>query len=1010
METWTSLCIIDYGMTGLYRIGASRGRTMAEDNKQRSCRLVRVVSCLLAILLASPDDLLAGSAQLPLTAYDQGNGLETLSVTRIVQDRKGQVWAGTENGLYLYDGVGFVGVDQAQGFATSEVVAMAAADGGGLWVASRSGLYLGQDGQFAHVDDGTGRTVLVDRGQTLASMPDGELAAVSDHRLMRLLPGPQGRWRLEPLLPAHAAAVPGDEQVYSVFHHGDTLWFGCGQSICALRQGHVIRYGQAANVPADKWLNFLQARDGTLWARGTRTLRALPPGAQRFIDRSLPADDGDVAASALEMAEDADGGVLTRSAHGVARWKRGSWEFFDENAGIPQIGISTLASDQDGSIWMGTFGRGVLHWGGYGQVQNWTPRQGLSSPLTWSITADDAGDIWVANELGGNVIAGRGERVMPWPAEAAAPHQSRSVLRAADGSMWIVLFDGRVLRYRSDTRRTDVVATVPYFLRGGYLDRSGQLWVLSVGGLYRIQDTGAAVREAPEVIATGMCSDLAEDPAGTLWLACSSGLYRRQQGHWRKLQEGPVASPSGYEHVVATADGGLLLSTLEPGLLRGRLHGDGVTLSRVEDPLLDRTRFYFLRPDRAGRIWAGGGNGVDVLENGRWTRLSMSDGLVWNETDHNAFHADDDGTIWIGTAAGVSHLLDPGALLSPRTLSPRLLSVNHGATRLAPAPSLKLSANSDALEFRLAVLGNSAGYPVHFRYRMQGVDKDWTQTQLRELRYASLPAGSYRLEVQLVDDNRRTVSAPLTLQIELTAPWWRTPWAYAAYLLLGLAGLAVLWRWRNHQLIRHAQVLEHVVQQRTAELQDEKRELEKTQAELYLQATHDQLTGVLNRSAIMESVRLQAQDKDSPQGLALAMLDVDHFKSINDRYGHVAGDVLLRELAQRLLARLPAGAVFGRYGGEEFLLAVRGASLDQVHSVLHDLLEAVTGEPHSWEGHALQITCSVGISWLPAGDTASVNELIVRADELLYQAKRQGRNRIIPEVPRDRLTPAEPSP
>lgn len=819
-------------------------RKVRSPGRQHLTWLARLALCLLPLL-----PLRVAATQLPLTTYGQDNGLTSLSVIRLHQDRLGFVWVGTEKGLYRFEGVGFNQIDAGQGFTVSEVVSLAEDAQGRLWVGSRAGLQLREREHFGWVRP-NGETLHVDRGQTLAPTADGGMLLVSGNRLLQLVPGSHGQWRLQlPFGDSQLKAIPGLGKVSAVFHRDGITWFGCGEEMCRLRDGQLERYGPARGVPADKWLGILGASDGSLWVRGIHTVRRLAVGAEAFVAHDLPGNQTEVAASSIDLVEDDHGHILTRSASGLARWDGVQWELFGAGEGIPTAGVSSLLADRDGTIWIGTYGRGLLHWSGGDATQNWTAAQGLGT-LIWSIARDRSGSVWVADDWGINTIDPSQQRAQRQPLALAPPYQARAVLVTDDGAVWFFLFDGRVLRRPPSSGAIAVVATLPFLVRGAYLDRSGRFWAYTLGGLYSLDAaSGKVERAAPEVIPSSMCADLAEDGAGRLWLACSSGLFRHAGGRWTRVRVLPQESLGGFENVAVTPDGRLWLSSLQPGLLVGQAgDADSIGLTPVDDALLADSRFYFLRTDHQGRLWAGGNSGVDVLDAQHWTRLSSHDGLLWDETNHGAFHADVDGSIWIGSPVGLSHLLKPRQVLSPRDIRPLLLSARYAGHELAgPDPSLSFDATG-ALELRFAVLGNSSGSPVHFRYRLSGIDKDWVETISRELRYASLPYGNYRFELQTVDVNQRRDSAPLNLDFTLRPPWWRTWPAYAGLALLALAALVLAWRWRVRVLVIHARRLEQAVSLRTSQLHQALR----ARSMLLARISHDLRTPL---AGIIDSVR-----------------------------------------------------------------------------------------------------------------------------------------------------------
>jgi diguanylate cyclase (GGDEF)-like protein len=153
----------------------------------------------------------------------------------------------------------------------------------------------------------------------------------------------------------------------------------------------------------------------------------------------------------------------------------------------------------------------------------------------------------------------------------------------------------------------------------------------------------------------------------------------------------------------------------------------------------------------------------------------------------------------------------------------------------------------------------------------------------------------------------------------------------------------------------------------------------------------DGLTGLFNHTAAKS--RLKAMVSERAQGmLAVAMIDIDHFKSINDTYGHPVGDQVIRGLAWLLKGRLRSIDLIGRYGGEEFLVALPDVSLKQARSVIDRIRSDFSALPHAHPGGALYATFSAGLSAYPIVDTAA--GLTEAADEALMEAKRMGRNRV----------------
>ena len=163
--------------------------------------------------------------------------------------------------------------------------------------------------------------------------------------------------------------------------------------------------------------------------------------------------------------------------------------------------------------------------------------------------------------------------------------------------------------------------------------------------------------------------------------------------------------------------------------------------------------------------------------------------------------------------------------------------------------------------------------------------------------------------------------------------------------------------------------------------------------QLVSQASHDSLTSLLNRSAILEVLQKELiRSARAGTPVAVIMTDLDHFKNVNDTYGHLAGDAVLREAARRMSASLRAYDSVGRYGGEEFLIVAPGCSAAEGAELAERLRKCVCGGPIDASGDTIFATMSFGVA--ATCDVKEVNQLLRVADEALYAAKKAGRNRV----------------
>jgi diguanylate cyclase (GGDEF)-like protein len=205
-------------------------------------------------------------------------------------------------------------------------------------------------------------------------------------------------------------------------------------------------------------------------------------------------------------------------------------------------------------------------------------------------------------------------------------------------------------------------------------------------------------------------------------------------------------------------------------------------------------------------------------------------------------------------------------------------------------------------------------------------------------------------------------------------------------------------RSENENVVREAnEQLERNVSRRTAELSAALEQLAEANSRLRESNRRDVLTGMFNRRHFREVFeQLLQQAHETRQPLSLMLIDLDHFKMVNDDFGHLAGDECLRALARMLNQCLAteAGAVVARFGGEEFVVVLPGVASPRVLDIAEKVRQHIGKEPVHYAGREIRITASIGVHSVPAGASASADEVLHYADDALYSAKNAGRNRV----------------
>jgi diguanylate cyclase (GGDEF)-like protein len=404
--------------------------------------------------------------------------------------------------------------------------------------------------------------------------------------------------------------------------------------------------------------------------------------------------------------------------------------------------------------------------------------------------------------------------------------------------------------------------------------------------------------------------------------------------------------------------------------------------------------------DEQGRIWSQ--QHVYDPARDRLDELSEADGRHFGTGWFHSQARLPDGRLVFGGSRGLL-VVDPARYAPARTAAPLVLTglrVN-GVARPAPPAGTRLriepGERSFGVEFAALDLRDPAR--VRYGYQLEGFDPDWTVVgaDLGVAAYGNLPPGGYRLRVRTLDRGGAWGDAELGLDIEVRPAWWQRPATQGAMALALLAGVAALVQWRTRALRRQRQWLERQVAERTAALE--------------AQSLTDPLTGLHNRRFLLQRLPLDAaaslrrhaearrQGRPPPADadLLFFVIDLDHFKQVNDLHGHAAGDAVLSQVRERLVEAFRQADHLVRWGGEEFLIAVRDTPRARAAELAERVRRVVERTPFRLpDGRELRRTCSVGFAAFPlvgeqpdALDWAAVIDV---ADAALLGVKRGGRN------------------
>jgi len=737
--------------------------------------------------------------------YGTAEGLQNLTILSLAQDHEGFVWAGSEGGLYRYDGTRFRLMGAAEGLpCTTEVHGLHVSADGAVWANTCSKLFRFNGKQFQQV---AGVDEMLNRAQSMADGPTGLVVATTTGLLQVRPDSADGALQARPYL-------AGGQRVRGVFSQGKQLWYGCENRLCVAEDGHATEYGEAEGLPLHSWDAIEVTPDGTVWARSPTELYRKTRGAARFEREPLEISPS-MYWGALTVGP--DGTLMVPTDNGLAIRQGGGWNLIDEARGLRSSWTSAALLDREGTLWIALAGAGLARRLGTGEWESWTKAQGLPANLIWNILRDRKGSLWVGTNAG----LRRMEGPLPprtWTRQDGLGGENvRWLGEASDGAIWAITKPGRLSRIDPTSGKVLPVGKADGLdsdtPNRGYFDRAGRLWVAANSGLFRC-DTPASscrfIKVNPEGILVKGAWSVVEDQQSTLWAIGVDGLWRFKEGQWRNYRKADgLLSDDPYIIVVAADNSLWLRHRFGASVERVEFAGDRIVRSTAIVPAgtgsVDVTAFHGF--DALGGFWRGTAKGVWVLRSGSWTQFSAEDGLVWDDCDGEAFWADSDGSVWIGTSGGLAHFRPrPGT--APAAAADPIVS----SLEIRPRPRL------------VRVSFSSLKYPfeqvVRFGYRLD--DGGWIEAQERTVSIAGVGPGQHRLEVR--SQIRGGPFSPKIAAAEFyVAPLWWESWWFRILIVavaVGLIYLGVLWR---HRALRQSNAaLEQAVHDRTAELEAER--------------------------------------------------------------------------------------------------------------------------------------------------------------------------------------------
>jgi diguanylate cyclase (GGDEF)-like protein len=967
--------------------------------KFRTCVLARKTTRFWQLLVLCPPFICAALeapkqiSQYVQTSLTVKNGLPQNSVSAVTQTRDGYIWFGTQEGLGRYDGLRITVFDISNHRSLKDnfIETLAPGRDGSLWVGTRSSLTQFKDGEFHTVFTAQSPISSIYEAQDgrVWVGSQGGLYAV-DGKNTRLYTKQDG-------LPSNT--------ISGILQTADgTLWFGTRNGLASWRNGKFRSYDSHDGLPAEHVLALAPSHDGALWIA---TLSGLFRWKERVLE-SVPANLMPVQDPSTSLLEDQNGALWVGFDHsGIALLRNGKFSRYTPQQGLPNGDVSTLFQDLGGHIWAGLSEGGVVELRD-GIFNNFGPLEGLSDDMIWSVLEARDRSIWVGtNSKGLDQIDSEGKVHVYTERDGLPPGSIYALREGPDGSIWVGAEDGSLCQIKGGHIKvfTDP-ASKGRRMASILPDPSGDLWLAfhETDGMVRFHQGHFQHYAVP-----GLPNTATFAPDGSIWIGTDhGGVSQFRNGSVISSYSTANGLLANFAQAVYVDRDGVVWVGTSPGGLN-RIKNGHITTYSIDQGLFDLTVGAIIEDDE-GYLWMTCNKGIykvskkelDDYADGRISAIhsivyGIADGLRSSECN---FAADPaawkglDGRLWFPTTAGIASVDPRHSETVYAQPSPLIESVFVNQRPVSFSSGVKAGPGGGDLEVQFTSPDFVAPERLRFRYRLHGSDVDWVDAgDRREAFYTKLPPAPYIFEVQAADQTHGWSPTTARLDIALTPHFWQTNWFRALCVLVLLCAAGAIYWLRIRYLVEQNRVLEERVQQRTLELQQALRAAEEAGRALHEQATRDGLTGLLNRRSIFEVLAKElTRAHRAHVGMAVLMADLDRFKQINDSHGHLAGDCVLREVAGRIMALTRSYDFVGRYGGEEFVIVLPECSLEDGIRRGEEFRAAIAGKPIPTSAGPLHVTCSFGVA--ENFPNATPEELINKADEAMYCAKRAGRNRV----------------
>ncbi|MDF2177782.1 diguanylate cyclase [Aliiglaciecola sp. CAU 1673] len=818
----------------------------------------------------------------------------------------------------------------------------------------------------------------------------------------------------------HYDATSGltDQSIYQLLEDNTgRVWIGTAQGLFVLDNGHIKLIEPSSGLPLGPVFDLVHDPQGRLLAATESGIYRLQEDHFHILTPGLQ----DVAV--LRLLVDTDDQLwIGTVGDGLYRLSPLGLEHLGTEMGLPNSRVTALFKDRENSLWVGT--NGGLFRLREAPFRAVGKTEGLSDNFVRVVMAHQDGTLWIGNSKGVDILK-RDE--IQRLAGQSTEQTILSLAQETDGSVWVGTFTNGLFKWQDGQQTVQLNrehGLVSNEVRALLPATDGSLWIGTSRGLNRLTESGLETFTRAQGLPSNFIAALHETDDGRIWIGGATGFAFWQQGEIQVVDINPFEAAEFVFGFYQDRGSDALWLATDRGLIRYHLpSGEMQSIGRAQGLPFDK--YFQMLGDERGNYWVSSNRGilrlerqqVDDLVKGLRQQVDVelfgeSDGMYSAQANGGSMPAAtlaQDGSLWFAMAKGLASI-QPESLNQFSRVSPPVVveGVVVDGQVLMPQAKLTLSPGISRIQFEFAGLGYIMPQRIQYQTRLDGFDSQWVLRNNQTVtEFTNLSPGDYRFRVRGRYPNGQWSEQEATIDIHLRPHLWQRKGFWFAVFVICASLILVAVRLRLRVLHRFNRLLQKQVARQTQELRrtaDSLRQADteksallsqlKLQSEAFeRQARQDPLTGLANRRAFDEVLQREfARATRQKSSLCLLLLDLDHFKRINDQWSHNVGDKVLKRVAKTIQSACRETDFAARWGGEEFVILLPDTDLASAEILANRICHNLSQLDLSSLAQGLHLTTSIGLATIVGCDKA--DEILQRADTALYQAKEAGRNQV----------------